>query len=88
MDDELELFRLKYRVTLLEHFVLPLFVEALASQPGMTIAKAREHLTAANRENALKAYGEHFRDPAQLALYADEIDEILQSLERLVDKLD
>jgi hypothetical protein len=53
------------------------------------VQEARQELEAYLRTaetEALSVYGEHFRDPAQVALYADEITELIGSLVQLLDE--
>jgi hypothetical protein len=89
-ETELEFFRLKFRLFLIERLVLRLSFSALQSGSRRSIQAARKELSdylERAAELADQVYGEHYRDPALAALYADEVREMVQSLVNFVATL-
>jgi len=83
-------FRLYCRVSLLERLVLKTAFVAPLLDHRLSAEESRDSLKGwldLNSQAADLAYGKHFRDPAQTALYADEVKEITEKLKLEVDKL-
>lgn len=97
MDDDiaaeliLEVFRLKYRMFLLERLALRLAFLTLASRQDRTSGQSRQRLQAIleqETELADQMFAQKFAgDPARTALYADEAQEIVSSLVSLLMSL-
>jgi hypothetical protein len=90
MENELEFFRLKWRVALMERLVYrtELSANALVHQiPIRNSAQALKDWLDVNSSVADKAYGEHFHDPAMAARYADEVKETVEKMKEIVDEV-
>lgn len=89
-ESDLEIFRVRYRLTLLERLVLKTAFLATHVQGILSVAGTREGLSGwldANSEEVLRAYGVALEDPALTALFADEAKEITDSMKRTVDQI-
>lgn len=92
MEDEqsIEAFRLRFRVTLLEHLILksafaaPVLARRLSAEESQLVLKG--WLTT-NSEEADKTYGAAFGDPALAALYSDEVKSVTDKMSKIVDEL-
>jgi hypothetical protein len=88
--EEIEAFRMRYRVALIERIALKNALSTLLLDGLLSIEESRDLLKSwlgASSAIADRAYGEHFRDPAQTALYADEVKEIIDNMKSIVDSL-
>jgi hypothetical protein len=90
VEADLETFRLKFRLALLERLTLKTAFLASHVQGILTVAGTREGLRGwldANSEEALRVYGAALGDPALTALFADEAKEITDAMKSTVDKI-
>jgi hypothetical protein len=89
-ESDLEVFRLRFRVALLERLVLKTAFLASHLQGILSVAGTREGLLGwldANSEESLRVYGAALKDPALTALFADEAKEVTDSMKRTVDQI-
>ena len=89
-ESDLRAFRDRWRLNLLERLVL----RAALTEPVL-----RDHLSVADSQQALKdwldknsavadaVYGETLGDPALVALFADEVKELVERMKTRVDKM-
>jgi hypothetical protein len=83
-------FRERVRLMLIERLVLQTALLARQSVWGLSVSLSAENLKGwldANSEAVDRIYGEHFRDPALSALYADEVREIVDEMKAQVDSI-
>jgi hypothetical protein len=88
--DEIEAFRMRYRVALIERIALKNALATLQLDGHLSIEENRDLLKSwldASSKVADRVFGEHFGDPAQTALYADEVKEITDNMKKVVDGL-
>jgi hypothetical protein len=87
---ELEAFRLRYRVNVLERLVLktafsaPLLSRRLSAEQSHRMLIDWLNL---NSSIADEAYGAHFQEPALAALYSDEVRYLMDQMIAIVDAL-
>jgi hypothetical protein len=88
-ENDLEIFRLKFRMRLFERLVLKLCLSMLMIHDQKSIQESRQELERYLRSagsTATATFGV-LEDPALMALYCGEIEEIVDSLVRLLSKL-
>jgi hypothetical protein len=87
---DLEAFRLRAQVNLIEQLVLKLaFREPVLNHQlsGQASRDLLQEWLDSNTTAALSAYGGHFQgDPAQSALYAEEVRGIVEKMKKTVDE--
>jgi hypothetical protein len=89
-ETDLEIFRIRFRLALLERLVLKTVFLASHVQGILTVTGTREGLSGwldANSEDTIRVYGETLKDPALTALFSDEAREITEAMKRTVDKI-
>jgi len=87
---EIAAFRERVRHRLVERLVLQTALLVRRSALGLSSQEAAANLKGwleGNSEAVDRIYGEHFRDPALSALYADEVREIIDELKAEVDQM-
>jgi len=87
---EIAAFRQRYKIALIERLALQTAFVVRVTAGRLSPEEARKNIKEwldHNTEIADKAYGEHFRDPALSALYADEVKEIIEEMKTIVDGL-
>jgi hypothetical protein len=83
-------FRERFRISLIEllalknAFATPLLIEGKSIDESRDIVK--EWLDRASA-TADQAYGQHFQEPGMVALYADEVKEVVENMKAQVDKI-
>lgn len=86
---EIEAFRLRYRLSIVERLALKaLLLLPLLNRQSLSESQSelKDWLDKCS-ESADEAYGEVFRDPSQMALYADEVKIIVEEMKGYVDSL-
>ncbi len=89
-ESDLGVFRLRFRLALLERLVLKTAFLASHVQGILSVAGTREGLQGwldANSEEALRVYGAALADPGLTALFADEAKEITDSMKETVNRI-
>jgi hypothetical protein len=82
------LFRLRFRLKLIENFVLklhllmPMLVEKIPIEDSRDLLKT---LLADSHSFAEEIPGQHGQDPAPAGLFADEIQSVIREMEKTVD---
>lgn len=87
---EIAAFRERSRRLLIERLVLQTALLVRRSGMGLSFRESAENLKGwldGNSDAIDRIYGEHFRDPALSALYADEVREVIDELKGQVDKM-
>ena len=87
---EIEAFRLRYRVSLLERLVLKTAYAAPVLAGRLSAEESRQALVgwlSATSKATDRAYGEVFQDPALTALYSDEAKGVTEKLIAIVESL-
>ena len=91
---EIELFRLRMRTRLLEHLVAKALLHGASAIPSLTLKQLSERRAGLenwldkNLEVTDQAYGARFQnDPAQAALYADEVLDIATDLKATINSV-
>ena len=87
--EEIEAFRLRYRLAMVEKMALKALLLQGAAPPlslrgSQTNLEGWLDLCSASAD---QTYGKVFRDPAQMALYADEVKAIVEDVKKDLDKL-
>lgn len=84
---DLETFRLRFRLALVERLVLKTFFLATHVQGALTVSQTEQglqELLDAESAEALRVYGAALEDPGLTALFADEAQEITDSVKKTV----
>lgn len=87
---KLEAFRLRMRMTILERIVLqnafsaPVMSRRLSAQQSHQVLKEVLKKTS---ETADATYGAVLNDPALAGLYSDEVQDIVKTMEAIVDEM-
>ncbi len=86
---DINAFRTRVLINLIERLVLKVAFEEPVRTKHLTAAQSRDALKAwldTNSSAADAAYGSRFRnDPAQSALYADEVKDLIEAMKLNVD---
>jgi len=86
---DIDAFRMRVLINLIERLILKVAFEEPVRASHLTAVQSRDALKAwldINSSAADAAYGSRFRnDPAQSALYADEVKELIETMKRNVD---
>ena len=88
--DEIAAFRNRVHFEIVERLTLQTALVVRASILGLSMQESRDRLKDWLEHNSVLAdqvFGVHFGDPAQSALYADEVREIVDNLKAKVDKM-
>jgi hypothetical protein len=87
--EEIEAFRLRYRLEIVEKMALKALLLQGAAPP-LSLPKSQKNLADwldLCSASADRTYGKMFRDPAQVALFADEVKAIVEDVKKDLDKL-
>ena len=87
---DVEAFRDRFRLWTIERLALKFALGGPVFFGGISIEESTDHLKAwldLNSAQADSAYGAHFRDPALVALYADEVKEVIEDMKKGVDEI-
>jgi len=88
---ELDFFKLRARLTILENLALRLALEARVSSQGLSIQDSQRYLEEwleTNAEEADRVYGKFFEGkPAMTALYAEAFREVIEELKERADRI-
>jgi uncharacterized alpha-E superfamily protein len=87
--EEIEAFRLRYKLEVVEKLAIKALLLLGAAPPRSLRQSQREIKDWLDlcSTSADQAYGRVFRDPAQMALYADEVKAIVEHMKQDLDKL-
>jgi hypothetical protein len=89
-EDDVEKFRLRFRLALIERLAIKTFFLATHVQGVLTVAQTEQglgELLDGESAEALRVYGEALGDPALTALFADEAREITEDVKHAIAKL-
>ena len=87
--DEIAAFRLRYRAQIVENMALKaMLLISFLNRKSLSESQTdlKDWLDKCS-ETADQAYGAHFRDPAIMALYADEVKAVVEEMKYEVDKM-
>ena len=86
---DIDAFRTRVLINMIERLILKVAFEEPVRASHLTAVQSRDALKSwldINSSAADAAYGSRFRnDPAQSALYADEVKELIEAMKRNVD---
>jgi hypothetical protein len=89
-ESEIAAFRERFRIDLIERLALKTALGAPVLAQALSIEDSRDSLTAwldEDAKRAVEAYGKHFQDPGLTALYADEVQEVIERMKDRVQKV-
>jgi|GEM_PF-5499862 uncharacterized alpha-E superfamily protein len=87
--EKIEAFRFRYRLAVVEKLAVKALL-LLGAAPPQSLQQSQQQIKDwldLCSTSADQTYGRVFRDPAQMALYADEVKAIVEDMKKDLDKL-